>query len=124
MARNWMVNPRIHCVRHLNGAHAECHIFMGILKKKIRISGYIESNCLEIRNLISYHDVLANEMLRRGYNHKSDIGNELPDLSHLSLYEIDYKIDRQSSLDDLLSRCETCYCNYINIKNKLDYIFF
>lgn len=122
MARNWMVNPRIHCTRHLNGAHVECHIFAGILRKKNKIDGYIRSNCIEIDNLIKYHDILALEMLRRGFDHKTEL-NELPDLSHLTLEQKCYKIDREKSLEDLLDRCEECRNNYIDLINELTYIF-
>lgn len=120
MARNWMVNPRIHCVRHLVGAHAECHIFAGILYKQRKVNGYIKNNCLELENLIYYHSLLADEMLRRGYSHKSEL-NKLPDISYLNSEQINFKIDREKSLEDLLNRCSECRENYLNL--NLDYIF-
>ncbi|MFW6242586.1 MAG: pyrimidine dimer DNA glycosylase/endonuclease V, partial [bacterium] len=65
MARSWMLNPKIHCRQHLMGAHAECHIFYGILRKKKSIKGYIESNCIEINSLINYHEILKQERPKR-----------------------------------------------------------
>lgn len=122
MARNWMVNPRIHCVKHLNGAHVECHIFMEKLRNKKNIKGYIQNNCLEIKNLVRYHDLIAEEMIRRNYNHKTEIGN-LPDLTHLDSEDTDSEIDREASLEDLLKRCDECMENYINLVYELSYVF-
>jgi hypothetical protein len=122
MARNWMVNPKIHCRKHLLGAHVECHIFCGILRNKKKIDGYIKNNCLEISNLIFYHNLLALEMLYRGYNHNSNI-EILPNLSHIPEEYKFYTIDRESALADLLNRCDSCRQNYERLYNSLNFIF-
>lgn len=122
MARNWMINPRIHCTNHLNGAHCECHVVYGTIKARKRIHGYIKSNCIELTNLLKYHEILVEEMLRRNGNHNSPL-DTLPDLSYLSNEEICYKIDRQQSLDLLLDRCPICRDNYYKLYDQLEYIF-
>lgn len=122
MARNWMVNPRIHCVQHLMGAHAECHIFWGILNKKKRIDGYLKNNCIEIKSLINYHKILEEEMLRRNYKHNSPL-QSLPDLSYLTDEEINVTINREKSLEDLINRCDKCRGTYVKDFDNLDYIF-
>ncbi|MCF7927053.1 MAG: pyrimidine dimer DNA glycosylase/endonuclease V [Candidatus Izimaplasma sp.] len=122
MARSWMVNPKIHCVQHLMGAHAECHIFWGILNKKKSIKGYINSNCIEINSLLNYHKILQEEMLRRNYNHNSPL-DSLPDLSYLTYEEINVTVDRQKSLDMLLERCDKCRENYVQLCDNNEYIF-
>lgn len=110
MARNWMVNPIIHCTNHLNGAHSECHIFTGILKQRKRIDGYI--GIIEICSLVRYHNILVEEMLRRNWNHKSPLTEDMLFLDHIPKDYYYHKIDRKKSLEELLDRCPKCKANY------------
>ncbi len=122
MARNWMINPRIHCRNHLLGAHCECHMVVGILRKKTRIDGFIKNHCIEVSSLIKYHDILADEMLRRGGNHNTPI-TSIPDISHLTEHQINFKIDRDYSFNLLITRCDICKDNYLKLKDELKYLF-
>jgi hypothetical protein len=108
--RMWMVNPKNMCRKHLLGEHLECHMFAGTLKKEISINGYISNNLFEPTSLISRHDDLRNEIIRRGYNHKSEINiNEVINSCQLlSESQMNFHIDKIKSYNDLISRCSEC----------------
>ena len=101
--RQWHVNPKFLCRKHLLGEHVEHHMFIGSLKKGRSIDGFIRDGLVEVDTLISRHDELVEEMKRRGYNHKSP----LPDESS-SLVYVAGKVDRERSRKDLISRCVEC----------------
>ena len=109
--RMWMVNPKIMCQKHLCGEHLETHMFLGSLKKRKKLTGFLNNNLFEPRSLLVRHDQLASEMGSRGYNHKSEIGwaefyrayNTLE-----TMQEKHWDIDKESALKDLLSRCPEC----------------
>lgn len=105
--RMWMVDPMILCRQHLMGEHNETHAFIGTIRKQKKLDGYIKNNSLELKSILKRHDDLANEMLRRGYNHKSPL-TEYPDTSYLpGCYHI-IEVNKDEALDLLLSRCEAC----------------
>lgn len=106
--RMWMIDKRALCRMHLMGEHNECHAFLGSMRKKIKMDGYIKNNLLEPRYLQENHDKLAKEMVKRGYNHKSDIEVKEEDINHLSEQNKNYKINKEISLNTLLSRCPEC----------------
>lgn len=83
--RMWMVNPEYLCRQHLLGEH-------------------IEPEAMKQR-----HDELAEEMIRRGMNHKSPY--EMPDLSYLPKDQREAKVDRVKSLK-LLLKCPECKKRY------------
>ena len=107
--RMWLCDPKIMCQKHLCGEHLEMHMFLGSLKKKKKIDGYIKNNCFEPRMLYQRHKDLADEMINRGYNHKTDIQlNECAVVLDLSEEQQYWEIDRKKSLNDLITRCPNC----------------
>ena len=107
--RQWMVNPKFMCRKHLLGEHVEHHMFVGTLQQKKNIKGYIENNLLEPLSLKIRHDELVKEMEARGYNHYSPLEIELRKLlDYLPVEYIFYRINRQDSEKELFSRCEEC----------------
>lgn len=104
--RQWLVDPKILCNRHLLGEHVECHMFVGTFRKNKSISGYIKNNCLEPLSISRRHDELVEEIKNRGFVHKSS----LPEysISYLPEKEINHIICRDSSLIDLITRCSNC----------------
>ena len=105
--RMWMVHPRIMCRQHLLGEHKELHMLVGTLLKGTSIRGYVEKGLVDPRHIRSRHKELVDEMLRRGYNHKSP------------LREFDETVpgrlmDPQKSLTELLSRCSACRSRYLD----------
>jgi hypothetical protein len=65
----------------------------------------------------SRHNELAEEMLRRGYNHQSPY--EQPDLSHLPDNERYAKVNIEYNLADLCNRCPDCKENIESLKEKI-----
>jgi hypothetical protein len=105
--RQWMIDPKTLCNRHLLGEHVEHHMFVGTINKGISYQGYLVNKLLNPRELHFRHAELVLEMLRRGINHKS----ELPDLKFETP---DVKtIDIRSNLKDLHSRCKKCKQLYL-----------
>lgn len=101
--RMWMVNPKIMCRKHLLGEHLELHMIVGAVLKGNSIQGYIDNNLIEPKSLLQRHSALVEEMEARGYCHSSPIKTP-PDW----FLNIDFEIDKQKSLSDLLDRCEEC----------------
>ena len=99
--RQWNVNPEFLCTQHLLGEHVEMHMFIGCIEKDISIQGYIDKGLVEFHNIINRHNELANEMLKRGMNHKS------PLTGIISGDEIGY-VNVEQNINELKRRCEKC----------------
>lgn len=87
----------------------ELHMIVGSLKKGIRLDGYVDNNLLEFANIKPRHDALVAEMIIRGMNHKSPIpaiSNSL--IASQTPYVRESAVDRELSLQDLVSRCRKC----------------
>ena len=100
--RQWLVDPKLLCRKHLLGEHVEHHMFMGTIKRGISVEGYLRDGLLEPRSLHRRHDELVAEMRSRGYNHKSPLLDV--DISHLR----DGKINIERNIEDLKNRCVEC----------------
>ncbi len=111
--RMWMCSPKIMCKNHLLGEHNECHMFLGSLKKRINIDGYIKNDLLEPLSLKNRHDALADEMIKRGYNHNSNlIFDENIIFSYLPAKYINHRINKENSLNILINKCLLCNQNF------------
>ena len=97
-----MVDPQVMCDKHLLGEHVELHMFIGTIKKGIRVDGYIKNDLLEIQSIYSKHDDLIKEMNKRGMKHKSPL--QLIDISNVKKITI----PRGWSKHQLISRCNEC----------------
>lgn len=107
--RQWLVDPKIMCQKHLCGEHLELHMTIGTIKKGIKIDGYLKNNLLEPRSIYERHKILAEEMLRRGYNHKSPLNeSDCECILNLKNEQQYWEIDKESALNDLISRCPEC----------------
>lgn len=105
--RMWMIEPRRLCARHLLGEHGELHKFVPSFKKQYSIDKRIYPVVqIELSAYKERHDELADEMLRRGMNHKSPI--EVPDFSYLPKEQYEAKVDTDISIRDLRDRCTEC----------------
>jgi hypothetical protein len=101
----WMVDVKCLCRKHLLGEHQEMHSFTGTIKKGISIKGYLKNGLIETHNLKKRHDELANEMTRRGYNHKS----ELEDLN----LNPNGCVNSEENIQELIRRCPDCRSNFL-----------
>jgi len=108
-----MIDPKLLCRKHLLGEHGEIHKhrhnFVKQHKIDRRISPVVQ---IEPKSMESRHDELADEMVRRGFNHQSPY--EQPDISYLPEYQRFAEVDLDISIDDLISRCPECYKNIKN----------
>ena len=95
-----MLPPSIMCRKHLLGEHVEMHMLVGTLQKGISVQGYIDNQLVELEHIRARHDELVEEMIKRGYNHKSP----LPDYPEVS----GGVVDREENLRDLVNRCPDC----------------
>ena len=115
--RMWLCNPEILCQKHLCGEHVEMHMFLGSLKKGKKIDGFLNNNLFEPRSLYQRHEDLKNEMIKRGYNHKScmkDVDCEcVLDMPQEKQY---WEVDRDKALKDLLDRCPECNSRFKSIE--------
>jgi len=107
--RMWMVDPKVLCQKHLCGEHVEMHMFLGHLKRRKKVDGYIKNNCLEMRSVYNRHEQIAEEMTRRGYNHKTP----MKEIDFECIYDypkeqIYHRVNEVKSQEDLLSRCPAC----------------
>ena len=100
--RQWKVDPKLLCNKHLLGEHVEHHMFLGTLKKGISIKGYISKGLLEVHSLKERHDQIAIEMESRGMNHKTPFM-----LDGLSLWNEGY-INENENIKNLFDRCLRC----------------
>lgn len=105
--RMWMIDPKALCRQHLLGEHNEIHRHKHNFEKHHSIAGRISPIVLiEPENMGKRHDELAEEMLRRGYNHQSPY--EQPDLSYYIDEQRYAKVDLEYNLKDLYERCPEC----------------
>lgn len=108
--RMWMIPPKLLCKKHLLGEHGEIHKHRHNFVKQHKITKRIFPVVqIEPSSMKQRHDELADEMIRRGYNHESPY--EQPDLSHLWEGERNAKVDRNISISDLINRCPQCTKN-------------
>lgn len=105
--RMWMIDPRLLCRKHLLGEHGEIHkhrhnfVKQHSILKRISPVVQIEPASMKLR-----HDALAEEMIRRNYNHNSPY--EMPDISHLPIDHRNAVVNITISVNDLKKRCPVC----------------
>jgi len=103
----WMLPTQYLCTNHLLGEHNEIHKHRHNFEKHHSIAGRISPIALiEPESMKKRHDELAEEMLRRGYNHQSPY--EQPDLSYYPDEQRYAKVDLDYNIQDLMTRCDDC----------------
>lgn len=108
----WMVNPRLLCRKHLLGEHGEIHKHRHNFVKQHSISKRVSPVVqIEPANMKKRHDELAEEMLRRGFNHNSPF--EQPDISYLPEEEQHAQVNISIACVDLIERCPSCAKNIL-----------
>lgn len=97
--RMWGVDPKTMCRQHLLGEHVEMHMFVGAIKKNKSLTGFLQG-LVDTRLIQRRHDELADEMTRRGFNHRSPMAY----MDHVGKGQIDTVANRH----ELSSRCLAC----------------
>jgi len=117
--RMWMVDPKLMCRQHLIGEHQETHAIVGLLNRacnNFSVRGYFHSSKGEFRPLIEVvsldqrHYDLSEEMVLRGYQHRSPFQplaiETVVWLEEQSYLEI--RVDVERSTQILFERCGNC----------------
>lgn len=99
--RMWNVDPRLMCRKHLLGEHVEMHMFAGTLAKGVGIQGYLDRGLVEVDRIRIRHDELAEEMVRRGYKHRSGLRDDCPSFRA-------GRVNVEENLQELARRCPQC----------------
>jgi len=102
-----MVPVKKMCRKHLLGEHVEIHMLVGTILKNKSIDGYIKNDLLEPRSIYTRHRKIAEEMLKRGYNHNSPL-KEIDFSSEAIKPYLMHKVDSKKSYSDLIKRCKDC----------------
>ena len=97
----WMTDVTKMCRKHLLGEHVEHHMFVGSLHKDL--TGYVANGLLQAASLTQRHDIIAAEMTRRGYTHRSPLPQHTVPLQLQSS-----TVDTVRSTQDLTTRCSEC----------------
>ena len=88
-------------------------MFIGALRKVKKIDGYLINNLLEPLSLYDRHKALVREMERRGYKHNSPLTEiDAAIVLYLKPNRLNWKIDKEEALQDLLNRCPECRKNF------------
>jgi len=117
--RMWMLDPKVHCRKHLLGAHVECHMLLGSMKRKKNLGRFISDGLVDPRKVIEYHDSLASEMKRRGYRHNSPVDTSVQTKEWPSGI-----VDSGKSVKDLSQRCEECRNSIFERIKKDESVYF
>ena len=99
--RQWLVNPKFLCKKHLLREHVESHMFIGSLIKGRSIEGFVSKGLYDPSKVYSRHLELVEEMKNRGYNHKSP-------LPIISIPKVIAKVNIEYNIEDLKNRCPEC----------------
>lgn len=106
--RMHLIKPELLCNQHLLGEHGELHKFRHIFEKGHSIAGRLDPEVQIVPNLMQVrHDELAEEMLRRGMNHKSPYIQ--PELHFYWQSEIFAQPDIIHNAEVLCFRCDDCF---------------
>lgn len=98
--RQWNINPKIMCKRHLLGEHLEIHMFVGCIKKGKNIKGYVDKGLVEFHSLLTRHDELVKELESRGVRHNTP-------LDYKPMIALGY-VNAGENKKILKERCEEC----------------
>ncbi len=101
-----MAKPSKMCGKHLRAEYVECLMIAGLMKKKRRLDGWLEHNCIEPKSVVRRFATLKKEMLARGFNARKSLKSV--SMGYLPKEQQNWKIDRKSNLLLLKKRCPDC----------------
>jgi hypothetical protein len=120
----WGVDPKMLCRKHLLGEHVEMHMFAGCVIKQKNLDGYIKKGLVELDHIGARHDLLVEEMTRRGYRHRSafptDAYNAVYSTGHYD--SLIGKVNIFDNERELINRCIDCRKNINNLGFKPDIV--
>lgn len=98
--RMWLVDPKKLCRKHLLGEHVEMHMFASFINNNKGIQGFLDKGLVATDKIVERHDILARELIDRGYHHQSPI--------EMKPIEKRGYVDIQENEKELCRRCEKC----------------
>lgn len=101
-----MVAPQTICDKHLLGEHVELHMLVGQISRCRRLDGYAAKGLIEPARIEERHTAIAEEMTRRGFDHKSPLRQ--PDIAYLPDIVKNATVDTDSAAEELRRRCSLC----------------
>ena len=104
--RIWGVDPSLMCQRHILGEHREMHALVVMIRlgtKKSQLEAHCRLGQVAIHQIVDRHELLVEEMERRGWNHKTPMGE-----SERALLWVEGEIDSLRNLSLLSERCPLC----------------
>lgn len=113
--RIWDLSPDLLCRAHLLGEHNELHcIWNTITQNRKAWSNHPETNRWrgKLKALYNRHTILADEMIRRGYNHQSPLDVSLaigPGVQDVMIDTID---EQKAILTEKSKTIKGCTCNF------------
>lgn len=117
--RIWMVDPIFMCRKHLLGEHNELHKFLPSFRKGHKVHGRFHPVVqIQFQGYKERHDALADEMIRRGYNHKSPL-IDIPDFEKIYSEYFHLTVDVKTAISDLLDRCSDCLERFETLYRKV-----
>lgn len=106
--RMWMIAPEFLCRKHLLGEHNELHMLAGCILKAKSLEGFVRNGLLQVGDIATRHEALAQEMLARRYTHQSPLPEVQEALlrypAHIQACVVDMGVSEQ----DLRARCPAC----------------
>jgi hypothetical protein len=106
--RMWMINPKMLCRQHLLGEHGELHKWLPWFEKGRKVHGrFYPVVQIQFNGYKERHDLLALELLLRGWNHGSPI-KKVPDFKTMYPEYYNLKVDKEISISTLMDRCDKC----------------
>lgn len=112
--RIWDIHPNRLCGKHLLGEHSELHAIWNILTQgKKGYSNHPETKRWEgkLKALFNVHEEIVQEMLARGYKHKSPLDKTLATGSRIQTAFLD-PVERQVAI----MREKGCDCDVVKDK--------
>lgn len=114
-----MINPRALCKFHLSEEHSDIHKIL----EKLTFDHNFQNNefldKIEIKSIVKRHDALALEMMRRDIVHDTPIDKYDVVTYHINDTILSYEIDKKVALKELITYCDDCRKNVINLKGKV-----
>ena len=104
--RQWNIDPQWMCRKHLLGEHTEMHMAVGTLRRGLSIAGFLRDGLLDPATIVTRHNDIAAEMLRRGMNHVSPL--DISDAELAGYREGVSTINPDHNRRELARRCPDC----------------
>lgn len=124
--RMWCVDPQLMCKNHLLGAHVETHMIVSSVNMGKTLTGFLEGKLIEVGSVIVEHDLIVQEMERRGFNHSSPLPpDEMINDTQLyyMLQHFGGTVDRVSNFYELGRRCDRCRVKYLDeLQDSLSFV--